>query len=125
MATYVTRDEIVAAIPSTYIDGSVDDDGNTTPDTGVLDVVIQMASQRVDAISTTQLTAAQQHHAAFVFACEYLYLRRGMGGDANPWKGAAEQLTEELSKSATNTAPLIFSGMAPRLIRNVYDGDPV
>lgn len=93
---YTTLALLQTEIPLLHLVSALDDDGDGSMDAGVLDALIASASQAVDALLaaryevpfTDEPFPAAVCEAAFVFAGEKVYLRRG--AEQNPFKVRAD-----------------------------------
>ncbi len=108
---YIEQNDIAAVIPPIILTQALDDDGNGEAD--AWSVVAGAAQREVDAILGARFTVpftdpipAMVREAAFTFACEAIYLRRGIHGKENPFTERARSLREALAKVAAGTMPL-------------------
>lgn len=102
MAAYITRAQIVNKIPAPTLNDALDDDRDGAADVGLLEAIIDEASECVDALVgaryTTPFTGtipALVERAALAFACEIIYARRP-GVEKNPFKAEADTYREQL-----------------------------
>lgn len=109
--SYCTQAQIETTIPPQHLNDALDDDRDGTADSGILDNIIEKASQQVDALLSgryevpfaTPPTAVKE--AAFIFACELIYDRRQIL-DKNPFKDRADKWRERLEKIGAGDLPL-------------------
>lgn len=93
MATYVTLDQMKAALPADITDRLLDDAGSGVGDPNSWSAIVTRVCGEIDgkigqryALPVTNVTGLQLlGQFAFVFAAELLYQRRGFFGEANPW----------------------------------------
>lgn len=110
---YVTRDEVLTKISNSDLDAFTDDNGDGTPDPGVLDNVISVASNAADSyvasIYTTPFVGyipAKIHDAALIFTVEMLYQRRLAPEEKNIFKPQADLWRKILTDIGTGLVPL-------------------
>lgn len=109
---YTTQAKIEAVLPPKFLTQATDDNADGSADSGLLDAVIAAADTRIDAmlgqrydVPFTTAPAVVQH-ASLVFSCHTLYLRRGIGGDQNPWEQQAKDMDAKLNRIARGEEPL-------------------
>lgn len=107
---YVELTDLQAVIPSQFLTEALDDDND-----GVIDAwtAVQSAACRaVDAILGTRFSVpfadppAIVREAAFQFAAEACYTRRGVEFDKNPFGKSASTIRSDLRAIAKGEAPL-------------------
>ena len=110
---YITRSDILTKISNSQLDQFTDDDGDGLPDTGVLDLVIDIASNAADSyvasIYETPFTGyvpAKIKDACLIFAVEMLYQRRLAPEERNIFKSQADLWRELLSNIGSGKVPL-------------------
>jgi phage gp36-like protein len=110
---YITRNDILTKISNSQLDQFTDDDGNGIPDSGVLDLVIDIASNAADAYVAsiyetpfTDYVPAKIKDAALIFCVEMLYQRRLAPEERNIFKSQADLWREILTKIGTGQMPL-------------------
>jgi phage gp36-like protein len=103
---YTSQEKIQAAIPASVLTDMLDDDRDGQPDPGLLDQIIATASAQVDGYLAAQYTVpladpapALVQQAAYVFACETLYDRRGFN-ENNPFRTRANAMRDVLREVA-------------------------
>jgi len=110
---YITRNDILTKISNTDLDAFTDDNGDGVADTGVLDLVIGIASNAADAyvasIYQTPFTSyvpSKIKDASLIFCCEMLYQRRLAPTEQNIFKSQADLWREVLRTIGTGNVPL-------------------
>jgi phage gp36-like protein len=114
---YLMMADLTGMIPGQFLIEALDDDGDGAADPAVLSVVLQQASDAVDAILGVRFTTPFQNpiptivqNAAKIFAAELCYQRRGKSAEDNPFTKQANQLRDPengiLSKIAKGELPL-------------------
>ncbi len=109
--SYVTQAQIETEIPPLHLNDALDDDGDGSADSGLLDNLISKAEQAVDAFLGGIFTVpfatppAAVKEAAFVFTCEAIYNRRQIL-DKNPYKERADYWRDRLEKIGNGELPL-------------------
>jgi hypothetical protein len=95
--SYVTEERIRTRIPATLLNDALDDDRDGAADDGLLEEILQAASDAVDGLLSGQYRVpfaapypAPVREAAFVFACELIYDRRQLA-EKNPFQPTAAQ----------------------------------
>ena len=108
---YVTQTQIQTAIPPQHLTDALDDDRDGVADADQLDAVIAQSSQAVDGLLSGLFTVpfddpapAPVAQAAFIFACELIYARRGV--EKNPFTAQANQWRDRLEKIGAGKMPL-------------------
>jgi phage gp36-like protein len=108
---YTTQAEIEAKIPAAVLNDALDDDGDGTADTGVLDQVIALADGEVDGYLCGLFTVpfatppAKVKAASFAFACEGIYQRRSIPEDKNPFAKLAAWWRNHLQEVGAGKLP--------------------
>lgn len=121
---YVSQAQLETEIPAPMLADAIDDDREGGADPEKLDAILQKASDAVDGFLSglyptpfADPAPAAAREAAFCFAGELVYARRGVGADQNPFtKRAADWRT---------TLKLIGAGKAPldvNIPRSFYPG---
>ena len=102
--SYLTRNELEAVVPASYLADALDDDRDGAADDGVLESILEQASAECDALLAGRYCVpfsnppAAVRAAALCLAAEGVHARR-LGGDAeNPWTSRAAQWRERLEK---------------------------
>jgi phage gp36-like protein len=110
---YVTQSQIEAVIPAPTLADALDDNRDGAPDAGVLDQVIAVAGGEVDgylasiySVPFAEPIPAAVTDAAFVFACELIYQRRGIEADKNPFTARALAWRARLQLIGSGKQPL-------------------
>lgn len=100
---YVTQAQLETEIPAPHLADAVDDDREGGADTDKLDAILQKASDIVDGyigalyeVPYGEPAPVACREAAFCFAGELIYARRGASSDANPFTKRAEAWREKL-----------------------------
>lgn len=115
--SYVTQAQIETAIPGPHLIDALDDNGDGQLDGDVLEALIASVSQAVDAfiaalyVVPVDPAPAPVREAAFVFACERIYDRRGID-EKNPWRTRANDWRTKLDEMGSGARPL--DGATPR-----------
>lgn len=98
---YVTLSALEADIPREYLIEALDDDGDGVEDAGT--AVLDAASEKVDGYLAGRYTVpfaspypSLVKRAAYVFAAESIYRRRGIPDEKNPWAKEAGKLMAKL-----------------------------
>lgn len=111
--SYTTQTKIEALIPRRYLTQAFDvnGEGQVEPDTFAallahvddeINGTIGPAVDYADLASTPAILTA----AATVLACELIYARAGVAGDANPWADKAADMRAMLGKIGAGTMAL-------------------
>ncbi len=104
MADYVTQSELAAEIPAQLLLEALDDDGDGVLDDSAWAAVLSAASTAVDGFLAARYTVpfttppAPVKAAAFAFAGEMVYSRRGTPTDKNPFTKRADYWRTQLAK---------------------------
>lgn len=113
MSAYTDQSEIEAQLPPDFLVQALDDDNDGSADSGLLDQVIENASEEVDSLLGQRYTTPfvspfppVVSTASRFFVLEMLYLRRGFHGEANPWTARADKIRERLSRIGKGEEPL-------------------
>lgn len=133
---YLTAEELIAKIPAEDRDAACDDDGDGTPDTGMLTLVIEQACDEVDTFYTIRGVATPVNTtdnplaklAALHIAGETLYTRRGQPAERWPLHKITEQLRNMLVKVANGSlsvGPANGTGGTGSTSDNASEGDVV
>jgi phage gp36-like protein len=111
--SYVAQTDLKGKIPDDLLLQALDDNNDGVADDGVWD---QIAADVDKAINgplegryTVPLAAPYPsvvQDAAVVFACEAIYMRRGLAGDQNPWIKRADALRKRLEAIGNGDQPL-------------------
>lgn len=110
---YVTQAQLETEIPPQHLADAVDDDAEGGADSDRIDTILQKASDAVDAYLGTiyptpfaDPAPATAREAAFVFAGEMVYARRGVSGDDNPFTKRADAWRKQLTLIGKGDLPL-------------------
>lgn len=110
---YVTREQLETEIPPQHLADAVDDDAEGGADTDRLDTILQRASDAVDAFLSSiyptpfaDPAPAACREAAFCFAGETIYARRGISSDDNPFTKRANDWRSKLTLMGKGEQPL-------------------
>lgn len=119
MSTYTTQDAISGFISGSNLISLTDDSGTGSIDLTVLNQVISIVSNTVDAMlsATYQVPFTGTYptlvgQSATVFACEALYRRRLTPEEKNPFKADADMFREALKKIAQERGGLDSGALA-------------
>ncbi len=103
--SYVTQEQLETEIPAPHLADAVDDDAAGGADESRLDAILQKASDAVDGFIAAlyqvpfgEPAPAACREAAFCFAGELIYARRGVSADANPFTKRAEDWRKKLEE---------------------------
>jgi phage gp36-like protein len=134
--SYCTPADLLPKIPAADRDIAVDDDADDAPDSGLLQSVIDTASDEVDTfysirgvtvpLSTSDYPLAKQ--ACIYLALETLYTRRGEPAERNPHHKITEQMRALLVKVAEgklSVTPPGDTGGISSDSDNASDGDVI
>ena len=122
---YVTQAEMVGRVPDEYLKSAT---GDTDPDAGdsaiwqqVSDDVDQEINGRLASSYATPLTTIPDNirAAAKTIAAYFLFKRRNVSDEKNPWTELFNYWTKQLDKIGAGTLPLTFDathGKAPILV---------
>lgn len=122
---YTTQAKIEAKLPPQFLTQALDDDGDGSADSGLLDQIISVCSEEIDGILGQRFdvpftTVPSIVASAALTLCLYtLYVRRGLSGDQNPFEKPWMAMEEKLQKIARGDLPLEYStpeGTAPAKI---------
>jgi phage gp36-like protein len=109
---YVTRNELEAVVPASFLVDALDDDRDGAADDGLLESILEQASTECDALLGGRYRLpfsnppAAVRAAALCLAAEAVQARR-LGGDANnPWTSRAALWRERLEKMGRGEMPL-------------------
>lgn len=111
---YVTQDELKGRVPAEYLTGALDDDGSGEADAArwanVSDDVDQEIDGRLGARYQVPLSPAPAavSAAARCIAAFFLYARRGVNREANPWTEQADYWFAKLDKIGRGEEPLTY-----------------
>jgi phage gp36-like protein len=106
---YTTQLRIQTAIPLQHLNDALDDNGDGSMDNGLLDELIESASQAVDAFLSARYPVPFSigpglppicAEASFIFACERIYDRRQIL-EKNPYRDQADAWRQHLAKIAS------------------------
>lgn len=110
---YVTREKLETEIPAPHLADAVDDDREGGEDADKLDALLLKASSAVDgflaplyAVPFADPAPAACQEAAFCFAGELVYARRGVPTDDNPFTKRAEAWRKKLDLMGKGEMPL-------------------
>ena len=111
---YVTQSDLKGKIPAELLLQALDDNNDGVADDGVWDAIAADVDNAIngplEGRYTVPLAApypAAVAEAALVFACEAIYLRRGLAGkDQNPWTTRADALRKRLEAIGSGEQPL-------------------
>lgn len=121
---YCSSTDITVLIPSHVLLQALDDDADGVADTGVLDSIIEAASNKVDALLQQTSGALDTPYgqiavrAAICFACFMVYQRKGnmADGERNPYESERKDYERLLTKIAdgagSTTEPASGSGLS-------------
>lgn len=111
--SYVTRQQLEVEIPAPHLVDALDDDAAGGEDTDRFETLAQKASDAVDAFVSSlyptpfaEPIPATIKEAAFVFAGELVYARRGVSSDLNPFTKRAEDWRATLKLIGAGKMPL-------------------
>lgn len=111
--SYVTQQQLETEIPAPHLADAVDDDAAGGADADKLDAILQKASDAVDAFLSSiyptpfaDPAPAACREAAFCFAGEMVYARRGVSSDSNPFSKRANDWRETLKQMGAGKLPL-------------------
>lgn len=100
---YVTQAQLETEIPAPHLADAVDDDAEGGADQDKLDAILQKASDAVDGFIAAlyqvpfgEPAPSACREAAFCFAGELIYARRGAKSDDNPFTKRAEAWRKKL-----------------------------
>lgn len=110
---YLASTDLHGLLPPAFVAEALDDDRDGSADSGVWDAVEEDAAGQIDSrlggrysVPFTAPLPAVVVEAAKVFACELLYQRRGMSGEANPWTARANAMRKRLEAIGDGSQPL-------------------
>jgi len=110
---YVNNSDVLTLISGFELTGFTDDAQSGQINQGVLDTIMQMASDAADAfvasIYSTPFTSyvpKKIKDAALIFTCEALYARRLSPDEKNPFKTRADLYRQQLTTIGSGTVPL-------------------
>ena len=110
---YVTQAQLETEIPAPHLADAVDDDAAGGADTDKLDAILQKASDAVDSFLAglyptpfADPAPAACREAAFMFAGELIYARRGVSTDENPFTKRANDWRKTLTLIGRGDLPL-------------------
>jgi phage gp36-like protein len=112
---YVTQARIQSRIPGPLLNDALDDNRDGAADDGILDEIIQAASDAVDALVSPAYTVpftsppAPVKEAAFAFACEMIYDRRQVS-ERNPYRAEADKWRGRLELVGAGKLALVVTG---------------
>lgn len=103
---YITQTDLTGKIEARLINQALDDDGDGEADPGAWDrlyAAVEVAingalAARYDVRAFRQPYPAAIVDFALTLAAEAIYARRGMTGDANPWKKPADMSRDRLEQ---------------------------
>ena len=111
MPEYVQMSDVSARVPSPFLTQALDDNSDGVADNGVWCAIQKSVATAIDGILGTRFTTPFQNplpavvqNSAILFACEALYLRRGLKD--NPYTAQADAQRSLLAQIAKGTAPL-------------------
>ncbi len=110
---YILSTDLHGLLPPAFVAEALDDDRDGMEDGGVWDVVEADAASQIDSrlggrytVPFAEPLPAVVVESAKIFACELLYLRRGMAGEANPWTARANGMRKRLEAIGDGSQPL-------------------
>jgi phage gp36-like protein len=110
---YLSEADLTPHLPPQFLLQALDDDGDGSADSGVLNSILTASSDEVDSLLGSRYPVpfsaplpALVKTAARVFALETLYRRRGFSGDQNPWETRAKDLRDRLNRIGQGKEPL-------------------
>lgn len=110
---YVTKAQLIAEVPPQHLADALDDDAEGGEDSNTGDTVMAQASAAVDGflaslypVPFADPAPAAATAAAFAFAGEMIYARRGVTAETNPFTKRAEFWRERLQKIGSGELPL-------------------
>lgn len=126
MASYISSDDVTAAIPAKVQLQALDDDADGTADSGLLDDILDAASRWVDGLlrQTADLSSPYPRlavEAAKARACWLVFRRAGNKGDENPWQDEMERFQDLLEDVARGQTSLSGLPGAAGMAGNVAD----
>ena len=102
---YVQQSDLLTYFSAQAVIKFLDDDGDGSPDAGLLEQIVQDASMEVDGRLNQTYTVpfadpapVKVRAAALVFTCEAFYQRRNVPPDRNPFTARADYWRIELDK---------------------------
>jgi phage gp36-like protein len=116
---YTSQNEIEKLIPPQHLNDALDDDRDGSADDDVLDQLIAVAANAVDAYLAGLYTVpfetppAVVKEACLVFACEAVYARRLGLNEKNPFTDRADWWRKRLEKIGAGELPLDASQEKP------------
>jgi phage gp36-like protein len=117
MGPYIQLGDLQGMIPPKFLREGLDDDGDGEPEPSTVALVLQQASDMVDACLEGRYQTPFTNpipkivfEAAKIFACELIHQRRGVAADQNPFVKQANQYRDPgngiLTQIAAGTRPL-------------------
>jgi len=110
---YITQPAIEAKVPAPVLIDALDDDGDGQADDGLLDQIIQNASDAVDGYLAGLYTVpfsdpipAAVTTATLIFTLEDIYSRRNIPDAQNPFSKQANDWRARLTKIGNRELPL-------------------
>lgn len=110
---YVSQAQLQTEIPAPHLADATDDDREGGSDTDTIEAILQKASDAVDGFLSglyptpfADPAPAAAREAAFVFAGELVYARRGVSTEANPFTKRAEGWRATLKLIGSGKMPL-------------------
>jgi phage gp36-like protein len=110
---YTTEEKIQTLISPSDLTDALDDDRDGSADDGLLDAIIAMASNAVDAFLSGLYTVpfpdpapTVVQEAALVFSCEAVWARRLNADQKNPFLARANYWRDRLQKIGNDELPL-------------------
>src|SRR4051794_14371376 len=113
MRPYILIGDLEGMIPGSFLIESLDDNQDGAADPAVINLVLNQASDGVDAILGVRFSVPLENplpatviQAAKAFAAELLYQRRGKTPEQTPFTGLADKSRAFLGKIAAGDLPL-------------------
>jgi hypothetical protein len=111
---YVSQADLKGKVPDDLLLQALDDDGDGVADDGVWDGISADVDKAIngplEGRYSVPLAAPYPYlvtEAALIFACEAIYMRRGLAGkDQNPWVTRADAMRKRLEAIGNGEQPL-------------------
>ena len=127
---YFLRSELEAKVPHLLVVQALDDDQDGEEDPGNWDALVAEVGRQIDgrlegrfAVPLAEPHPAVVREAAVIFAAEAVYLRRGFGGEQNPWLSQANASRARLEKIGRGDLPLTYQAQ-PEQSSGAVIGEP-
>ena len=113
--SYFLRSELEAKVPASIILQALDDDADGVEDVGNWDLLVADVQRQIDgrleaqfAVPLAEPLPQVIREAAVILAAETIFLRRGKGGDDNPWVNQANAMRARLEKIGAGDLPMTY-----------------